>query len=59
MKSKKKKMPKEIINLEGLTVDTIEQKTSDNKIEYGIFFKHRDGLYEAKEYIFRDKATYD
>ena len=40
-------MPKDIINLEGLTVDAIEKEKKDSK-EYGIVFRHRDGLYPSK-----------
>lgn len=47
MISKKKKIPKDIINLEGLTVDTIERE-GESKQAYGIVFKHRDGVYPAK-----------
>ena len=47
---RKAKMPKEIINLEGLTVDVIEKRKE--KDAYGIVFKHRDGLYTPKEYYF-------
>lgn len=46
----KSKIPIDIINCEGLTVDKI-----DKEGRFGIFFKHRDGLYPPKEYYFESK----
>lgn len=46
----KSKLPKDIINLEGLHVVEINKGE-----EFGICFKHRDGLLPAKEYYFDSK----
>jgi hypothetical protein len=51
-------MPKDIISLEGLMVDTVERGEKNDK-EYGVVFRHRDGVYQAKEYYFKDKEVYD
>lgn len=44
---KKKQLPDEIKNMEGLTV---EPKSNQNG--FGLIIKHRDGIYPEKEYYF-------